>query len=215
MSIKTNSTSITTATAGTPTRARACARARLRLTAITAVLAAPLLLTGCGSTSGANPSDPAENSTSASENAVALSDGWAKAGEAGGMTGVFGALRNDTAEDLTIASLESADAESVELHETEGGEMREIEGDVSIPAGGSLELAPGADHIMLMGLTRELRAGDEVTVTVHFADGSEAELSALVKDYAGANEEYSDLNHDGSEHGDDHSGHDHGDDASH
>jgi len=54
----------------------------------------------------------------------------------------------------------------------------------------SFELAPGANHIMLIGLTRPLLAGDEVSVTLTFSDGTEVALTAMVKDYTGANEEY-------------------------
>lgn len=129
--------------------------------------------------------------------------GWVKSAEAGGMTGVFGTLQNGGDDDLTIESAESDAAETVELHEiTAAGVMQQIDGEVVIPAKGSYELAPGANHIMLMGLTNDLKAGDSVTVTLHLSDGSSQLLIALVKDYAGANEEYH-----GSEAHDEHAGH--------
>lgn len=136
------------------------------------------------------------------EETVALEGGWAKSAEEGSMTGLFGTLRNGGSTDLTVERLESEAARTVELHEVpEGGTMRRIEEPVVIPAGGSFELAPGGNHIMLMQLTRELRAGDNVTVTAHFTDGSTATLLALVKDYAGANESYEDVSHDEEDHG--------------
>ncbi|MBN9612868.1 MAG: copper chaperone PCu(A)C, partial [Actinobacteria bacterium] len=60
-------------------------------------------------------------------------------------------------------------------------------------------LAPGANHIMLMGLTRDLKAGDNVDFTLNFTRGeagaaTSQSFSVLVKDYTGANEKY------GSEH---------------
>lgn len=127
---------------------------------------------------------------------VSLADGWAKAGAADGMTGLFGALQNEGDEDLTVQSIESDSATSVELHEVVDGQMRQIEGEVTIHAGGVFELAPGANHIMLMGLTHDLQAGDSVTLTVYFTNGSDAIITALVKDYAGANEDYDGSGHD-------------------
>ena len=39
---------------------------------------------------------------------------------------------------------------------------------IEIPAAGRLELKPGRYHIMLIGLTRPLKLGDRVKVTVTF-----------------------------------------------
>lgn len=83
----------------------------------------------------------------------------------------------------------------VELHEvTADGVMQKIKGEVVIPAEGTFELAPGANHIMLMNLSRDLLAGDEVTFTLQLkapnGEVTSSEFTVLVKDYAGANESY-------------------------
>ena len=171
---------------------------RTARTAIVAVaIAAPLLigLSGCaagtgeGSAAGSATGEAQEHAHSS----VTIADGWAKAAEDGGMTGLFGTLENHGDHDLVITGVESDAAGMIELHEvTADGVMREIEGPTVIPAGGALELAPGANHIMLMGLTRELLPGDEVEVTLRFDDGGSVHLTVLVKDYSGANEEYDD-----------------------
>ncbi len=187
---------------------------RRRLTALLGgamlVLAASLL-TACSP--GAGGADGSADAPA--DSGIVLENGWAKAGEQGGMTGVFGTLVNAGADDAVITRVESDAAEMIELHEVDAsGTMREIEGDVIIPAEGSYELAPGADHIMLMGLTRELLAGDEVVFTVHFRSGDvefSEEFAVPVKDYAGANESYDDLGHGDDGHGA-HGGA-HGDDA--
>ncbi len=182
---------------------------------LTTLLAAALivmpvsLLTACAS-DAAGSSAPAgtESSTAGEATAqVELSDGWAKAGEIGGMTGVFGTLSNDGDSDLVITGVESADAGMIELHEiTADGIMQEITGEVVIPAKGTFELAPGANHIMLMDLKKDLLAGDEVTFTLQLAsnDGRTrtVEFTVLVKDYAGANENYGGTGHEGMAHGD-------------
>lgn len=176
-----------------------------------------LLLTACSpATQQAEIPASADVST-----AITLTDGWAKSAELGGMTGLFGTLENSGEEDLTIVSVESADAGMIELHEvTADGIMQEIAGDVVIPAHGSFELAPGANHIMLMDLTKNLLAGDEVTLTLTVAtnDGDTAsiEFTVFVKDYAGANESYDESSHDAdTSHSDDESADAHGSHDSH
>jgi periplasmic copper chaperone A len=83
----------------------------------------------------------------------------------------------------------------VEVHEvaadgTGGKSMRPKAGGVSIPAGGTHDLVPGGDHLMLMDLVEPLRPGADVTLTVEFEDGSTLPVTAQVRDFAGAGEEY-------------------------
>lgn len=179
-----------------------------------ALIAMPVsLLTACApdaSTRASSAHSSVESSSSDAAGTLTLADGWAKAGASGGMTGVFGTLTNAGDDDLEITGVESPDAEMIELHEvTADGVMQPIEGKVVVPARGSFELAPGANHIMLMGLKRELLAGDEVTFTLHLKAGdgsaSSVALTVLVKDYAGANENYDgasgDAEHSAESHG--------------
>ena len=64
------------------------------------------------------------------------------------------------------------------------------EGGFPIPAGGELLLEPGGDHIMLMCLTAPLLPGDEVELVLQFEGGTEHPMTANVKDFAGAQENY-------------------------
>ena len=68
--------------------------------------------------------------------------------------------------------------------------MREKEGGHLIPAGETLSLMPGGDHIMLMGLTEPLLAGDSLSVTIELDNGETLVIDAQERDYQGANEEY-------------------------
>ena len=177
------------------------------------------LLTACAP----NVSTPSQSTGSASSDSsthhepesLTLAEGWAKAGAAGGMTGVFGTLTNKGDVDLEITGVESDDAGMIELHEvTPDGVMQPISGKVVVPAQGTFELAPGANHIMLMDLKRELLAGDEVTFTLKLKadDGSTSSstLTVLVKDYAGANENYGSEAGNSAEHGTSHEPDSHG-----
>ncbi|WP_217180642.1 copper chaperone PCu(A)C [Streptomyces sp. AC495_CC817] len=158
---------------------------------LTALVAATLLaLTGCAAAE--NPEETAPAATQASS--ITIDDAWVKSAEEG-MSAGFGTLVNAGDDDVTVVSAATEVSGMVELHETvenEAGEMvmRQKEGGFVIPAGGTFALEPGANHIMLMGLTTPLKAGDEVTFTLTFSDDSTYEFTAPVKDYTGANENY-------------------------
>ena len=156
-------------------------------------------LTGCAPSSDA-PAPTTDASAEANGAVVTAKDTWVKAtaadakpGEA--MSGVFGTIENHGEKDLVITGLKSDVAGVTELHEVVDGKMRKIEGDVTIPAGGSLVLEPGANHIMLMEIAQPLSPGDDVTVELTFNDGTTLEIVALVKDTSGANESYEDMDH--------------------
>jgi copper(I)-binding protein len=68
--------------------------------------------------------------------------------------------------------------------------MRPKAGGVTIPAGGTHDLVPGGDHLMLMDLTTPLRPGADVSLTLAFADGSTLPVIAQVREFAGAKEQY-------------------------
>lgn len=155
---------------------------------------AGMALTGCAATS--SPSESASPSQAAS---VSFTDGWVKSAAADGMgmTALFGTLHNAGSASANLVSAECGDlAGTVELHQTTtdsagNSSMSEIDGGFVLPAGASFELAPGGNHIMLMGLTGALTAGDEMSCVVSFADSSTMRLTVPVKDFSGANETYS------------------------
>jgi copper(I)-binding protein len=58
--------------------------------------------------------------------------------------------------------------------------MREIEGGLPLPAGQAVELKPGGNHIMLLGVEEPLKAGDTVALTLTFASAPQLEITAEV-----------------------------------
>jgi copper(I)-binding protein len=125
---------------------------------------------------------------------LTVSDAWVKAGS--GMTGAFALLSNDGDKTLRLESVTTDVADKVELHETVsdgtgGMTMRPKDGGFTVRPAGRHALAPGGDHIMLMGLDRTLVPGEEVRLVLHLSDGSTQTVRALVKDFTGADEKYS------------------------
>lgn len=189
-----------------------------RLGALGAALALALGLAACGDATASGGTTTSDANTSATEaDHITVSDAWVKAVSDGDMTAAFGELSNDSDAEVTIVSASTDAASMMELHETvpnDTGEMtmREIDGGFVIPAGGTFTLEPGGNHLMLMGLKSDIAAGDDVSITLTFADDSTLEVTAPAKDYSGANENYEDDDSMGDM---DHDDHDHGDDADH
>ncbi len=120
---------------------------------------------------------------------LTITDAWVKAA-ADGMTAAFGTIENSSDHDITITGATSEAAKTVELHEVVDNVMRPVDRGLAVPAGGFLTLEPGGYHLMFMGITAPFAAGDDVTVTLTLSDGSEVDLTAVAKDFAGADENY-------------------------
>ncbi|NEW37396.1 copper chaperone PCu(A)C [Nocardia cyriacigeorgica] len=134
--------------------------------------------------------------------AVTISEQWAKAADSG-MSAAFGQLHNGSDRTVTVVSAASPASATVELHEVVTGDdgvkvMRPKPGGFAIPANGELDLEPGGNHIMFMGLNGPLRTGSEAPVTLTFDDGSTTTFTAQVRDFPGNQENYEP----GGDHGD-------------
>ncbi|GAA1667198.1 copper chaperone PCu(A)C [Microbacterium lacus] len=163
---------------------------RTPLAALAATAALLLALTGCAGTATAEPSA----TTAPEADSITVEDAWVKTAEEG-MSAAFGTIENTGDTDVVIVGASTAASPMIELHETVEDDsgamvMRQKEGGFVIPAGDHLHLEPGGNHIMLMGLADPIVAGDEVTFTLEFEDGSTLEFTAPGKDYEGANETY-------------------------
>lgn len=99
----------------------------------------------------------------------------------------FFVIKNNSDKDIAITSANSDIAEKNELHthikENKMMKMMKIE-KLVVPAKSSLELKSGGDHIMLMGLKKELKAGDEINLELSFSDGDKKSIKVPVKDLA-------------------------------
>ena len=99
----------------------------------------------------------------------------------------FFVIKNNSDKDIAITSANSDIAEKNELHthikENQMLKMMKIE-KLVVPAKSSLELKSGGDHVMLIGLKKELKAGDEINLELSFSDGDKKSIKVPVKDLA-------------------------------
>ncbi len=136
--------------------------------------------------------------------AITAADLWVKSSEMstqGGMTAVYGTLTNNSSQDIVLVGGATEIAGVVEVHEMAmvDGDMvmQPIEGGLVIPAGQSVVLEPGGNHLMLMMLTGDLVAGQEISVTFDFDGADDLTVDGIVaKPAEGGDEEY----HSGEDH---------------
>lgn len=82
-----------------------------------------------------------------------------------------------------LVSVDSPLAAKVEVHRSSmaGGVMSmQRQGRVDIAAGGMATFGPGGYHLMLIGLTKTLKVGDEVPATLNFASGRHLKVGFTV-----------------------------------
>jgi len=117
---------------------------------------------------------------------LSASDAWARPTPPGIRVGVvYLKLKNAGTVPDRLLRLSSQVAAAVQLHETraEAGlmTMRRLPF-IDLPAGGEVGAAPGALHIMLLGLKRPLVPGETFPLTMVFAHGGELAVTVAVRE---------------------------------
>lgn len=157
-----------------------------------------LALAGCGSSADTASNQPSSSEVSTSApaetGALTVEGAWVKAANSN-MTGAFATLTNTGDEPITIDGASSDAAGMVQLHTTEidpntgTSTMKEAKDGFTVEPGGSFELAPGGNHIMLMEMECSLVAGTTTVITLDTSAGP-VEIETEVRDFSGAKEEY-------------------------
>lgn len=104
---------------------------------------------------------------------------------------VYLTLSNSGSEDVKVTGLISDASETAEFHSMmmHGNMMHMAEmKDVIVPAEGNLVFATGGNHLMLIGLTRKLNAGDVVKLKITTSSGATYNVEADVRDMRKHNE---------------------------
>lgn len=114
---------------------------------------------------------------------VVAKDAWAR-GTVPGQKSSGAFLTLTSTEDAKLVAVKSPVAKSAEIHMTESHQgmmhMHAVEA-LALPANTPVELKPGGHHVMLMGLTRALGAGDTVPLTFIIEDARGKRTSVEVK----------------------------------
>ena len=122
---------------------------------------------------------------------LSIAHPWARETAVGQVVGGgFMTIRNGTAKADVLLSATSPMAKDVQIHTTviTNGvmQMREAKGGLTIPAKGVLELKPGGNHLMLMGLGQRLTPKSRVPVTLTFKNAGQIKVELVVHSMADA-----------------------------
>lgn len=101
----------------------------------------------------------------------------------GESSAVYLRVRNGGDSDVTIVSASTSAAAEAAFHRTVvEGEMARMEAvdNLRIPAGGTIDLAPGGRHIMLSGLAADLAPGSALTLRLESESGATYDLDFSV-----------------------------------
>lgn len=139
---------------------------------------AALALTACNSP--ADKPAPAADATAA----VTAADAWCRPSPNGAKAGgCYVTLTAQTDDRLIGGSTPRAGELQVHEMKTENGMMKmaQLTEGLPLPTGQAVELAPGGNHLMLIGLAAPLVAGETVPITLKFASAPEVTVQAAVR----------------------------------
>lgn len=118
-------------------------------------------------------------------NNVEVKDGWMRPGAKGMMSAAYFKIVNNTNQPDTLYKAEAAFCGNAELHETYiKGDMKGMRPTpiVVIPANSTFEFKPGANHVMLMNLKKDIKIGDDETITLFFKQHDPIEVPIQAKE---------------------------------
>jgi copper(I)-binding protein len=116
--------------------------------------------------------------------AIQAREAWARPTVAGQpVGGAYLQLQNTGGAADRLLGASTSAAERVELHSMQmSGDvmrMRQVDA-IELPAGATVELAPGGLHLMLMGLKAPLRAGERLPLVLRFEKAGELKTELVV-----------------------------------
>lgn len=118
----------------------------------------------------------------AQDKAVTASAGWIVAPAAGAVTAsAYLEIQNPTMYDVYIVSASADAAGAVELRESSAPGESKVAKELTVPAFGTMELKPDGPHLVLKGLTRALKKGETVGLTLQTDGGITLKVPAVIR----------------------------------
>jgi len=115
---------------------------------------------------------------------IIIKDAWLRPNAKGMTTALYFNIENTCKQADTLFQVDFEFAARVEIHETYEKDgmmgMRKVE-NIIIEAGNSFSLKPGAHHIMLIKLKKDINDGKQEEFTLHFKKAGEIKITAVVR----------------------------------
>lgn len=111
---------------------------------------------------------------------------WSRATPAGAKVGGgYLTITNNGSTPDRLVAITSDISDKAELHQMAVKDgvmtMRPVEGGLEIPAGGKVDLKPGAFHLMFVGLKHPLKQGESFSATLAFEKAGSVEVTFAVE----------------------------------
>ncbi|MDP1716006.1 MAG: copper chaperone PCu(A)C [Anaerolineales bacterium] len=136
---------------------------------ISLLLLATLLVNACGSFSAE----------------LTVQDAWARPANAGENGAAYFIIENGSNIDDTLLSVSSDIAAATEVHmsmvDGNGVMSMQMQEAVIVPAKDKVEFKPGGLHVMFVSLTRDLKTGDTITLTLDFKEAGSLTIQVPVR----------------------------------
>jgi periplasmic copper chaperone A len=119
---------------------------------------------------------------------IEVSNAWMRPAMKDGNGAVYFVLQNHSAAADELTGVSSEIAQAVEMHQsTMEGDVMQMQQVMSVPIEGKegIEFAPGGYHVMLIGLKQDVKLGDQIQVTLNFADHEDITISVPVQQNEG------------------------------
>jgi periplasmic copper chaperone A len=115
--------------------------------------------------------------------ALNIQNPWARPAAAGGSAAGYLVINNHGGADVLTAVETPVAKASLHQSSVTGGmaTMRSMDQGLPVPAGQTVALRPGGDHIMLAGLTRPLAAGQKIPATLVFQRAGRVKIEISVE----------------------------------
>lgn len=129
---------------------------------------------------------PAGDAASAApQGEITVRDAWVRESTATRTSSsAYFTIENRTNKAVTLVKVSLDDVADAQVHSMADQQGRAVMRPVSalpVPARGSVDLAPGGTHVMLMDIARPLKAGTTVEMTLTFDDGRTRTVRAVVR----------------------------------
>ncbi|MBN2117273.1 MAG: copper chaperone PCu(A)C [Anaerolineales bacterium] len=116
---------------------------------------------------------------------IEISEAWARPAAQGKNGAIYFVIHNHAREADELTGVSSDIAEAVELHESrmDGDvmQMRQLES-VPLQANAETIFKPGGLHVMLIGMKKDTKIGDEIEIVLHLKNFGDIEVSVPVKE---------------------------------
>jgi copper(I)-binding protein len=116
---------------------------------------------------------------------IEVREAWVRPAAQGENGAVYFVIHNLDPNADTLTGVSSDVADAAEMHESKmSGDVMQMQQLDSVPIERSAEIKfePGGLHLMLVGLKRDLKVGEEIDITLHFKNFEDIKVTVPVSD---------------------------------